>query len=58
MNVRDMINKLTAEYKRSLDFADGEASVEQQTVTLELLDSIRFYTIRLMLFGNNEIEGT
>lgn len=59
MNVRDKINELTREYKNSLvGMVDGKATVEQQKETTEILESINFYTTRLMLFGNDEIEGT
>ena len=59
MNVRDKINELTDEYKNSLvAVVDGKATVEQQKETAEILESINFYTTRLMLFGNDEIEGT
>jgi hypothetical protein len=57
MNVRDMINKLINEYKHSLvDIVDGKATVQQQEVTLAILESLAFYTTRLMLFDNDEIE--
>ena len=59
MNVRDKINELTSEYKASLaGMVDGGATIEQQNETMEILDLIGFYTRRLMLFGNDEIEGT
>lgn len=59
MNVRDMLNNLTDEYKQSLSgVADGAATLEQREETLKILESIRFYTIRLLMFGNDEIEGT
>ena len=59
MNVRDMINNLTYEYKKSLvGVVDGKATVEQQEEVLAILKSIEFYTIRLLVFGNDEIEGT
>ena len=55
MNTRDMINRLTDDFKKSLaGIADGEATPEQQTKTLEILDSIGFYTARLMVFDNQE----
>ena len=55
MNTRDMINRLTDEFKKSLaNIVDGKATPEQQAKTLEILDSIVFYTTRLMIFGNQE----
>ena len=59
MNVREMINNLTDEYKKTLvDIVDGNATVDQQEEINSILRSIAFYTTRLMLFGNDEIEGT
>lgn len=59
MNVRDMINHLIREYKKSLtNVVDGKATIEQQEKTIEILDALNFYTNRLMLTGNDEIEGT
>ncbi len=59
MNVRDMLNKLTDDYKKSLTgIVDGEATDKQWQETLSILNSIRFYTNRLMITGNDEIEGT
>lgn len=59
MNVRDMINKLTDDYKKSLiGVPDGEATIEQQASVLAILEAIEFYTTRLLVFGNDEIEGT
>ena len=58
MNTRDLINKLTDDFKRSLvGVCDGKATPEQQAETLQILDSIGFYTIRLMVFGDKKTEG-
>ena len=55
MHTRDMINRLTDEFKKSLpNIVDGKATHEQQAKTLEILDSIGFYTARLMIFDNQE----
>lgn len=59
MNARDKIKELTDEYLRSLaNVVDGNATVEQQTETLEILESLQFYTTRLLIYSNDEIEGT
>jgi len=58
MNVRDKINELIQEYRDSINFPDGMASVDQQGETLEILKVLNFYTHRLLIFGNDEIEGT
>lgn len=59
MNVRDKINSLLDEYKSSLvGVVDGAATVGQQEETLRLLYAIGFYTDRLLIFGNDETEGT
>lgn len=59
MNVRDKINELTDEYKKSLvGVVDGNATMKQQAETAAIINSINFYTSRLMFFGNDEIEGT
>ena len=58
MNVRDKIKDLIREYENSLNFDDGNATIEQQEETLNILNSLNFYNARLMLFCNDEIEGT
>lgn len=59
MNVRDKIKELTDEYLSSLvNVVDGNATPEQQTETLKILESLQFYTTRLLIFSNDEIEGT
>jgi hypothetical protein len=57
MNVRDKINSTLRDYEDSLSFPDGQASIEQQKETREILESLNFYTTRLLIFGNDEIEG-
>ena len=59
MNVRDMINNLISEYKAALSsIVDGKATIDQQQEIIEILTAINFYTNRLLLAGNDEIEGT
>lgn len=57
MNVRAKIKDLLREYEKSLYFTDGNASTIQQAETVNILNSLRFYTTRLMIFCNDEIEG-
>ena len=59
MNVRQMIDSLLDEYKASISaIEDGKATVDQQSISCEILSSISFYNNRLLLAGNYEIEGT
>ena len=59
MNVRDKINELTEEYKRSLtSVSDGEATNDEIDETMNILEALRFYTVRLLTCCNDEIEGT
>ena len=56
MNVRDKIKDLIREYENSLNFADGNATIEQQEEVLNVLSGLNFYSTRLMLFCNESVS--
>jgi len=59
MKVREMLYKLVEEYNELLTVVvDGQATEEQQVEMDNILEAIEHYTTRLMLAGNDEIEGT
>ena len=58
MTVKEMIENLTSELMELVSDISGAASIQQQNLAATIIESIGFYSTRLMLFGDDEIEGT
>jgi len=59
MDVLDKIKELSNEYVESLEAVNhGSATETEHDDIMEILESIKFYTSRFLLFANDEIEGT
>ena len=59
MNVIEKIEELTTEYVTAIQAVNhGSATDEEYNNIMEIMDAMKFYTSRFLMFSNEEIEGT
>lgn len=58
MTARDEIKRLNNEYLEIMaKVKDGKATIYQQEEVLRILGELQFFSVRVMLFGNENLQA-